>query len=211
MCGPGELFPHHLLHFFSARAQLSDLIAATLRAGLGHLALIAAGVADQLVAAAVIGEWFVVPWAFDHITAVAAEDISGGPPAVEEQDRLLVGCQDVFDPAFQLTAEDAAIPGNQFIPHIHNGDLWQSKVGRLAFAREFRQLNPQPLGVMGDGFPVGENPVRQFDQRPGPAGCLEILGHSRGSGTQQDGRLVEPGGGHSGWHGMVIGQKSDWS
>ena len=66
---------------------------------------------------------------------------------------------------------------------------------------------PSRLGVVGDGLPVGKDPVRQFDQVPVAAGGLEILGHTGGGRTQQDDRLVEPGSSNGRRHGVVIGQE----
>jgi len=62
--------------------------------------------------------------------------------------------QDMLDGGLQFPAEDAAVAGLQFLPHINNGHLGQPQISGLTFAGFDGQVKTQLLSMMSDGFTV---------------------------------------------------------
>ena len=70
-------------------------------------------------------QWRIAVWAAQDMSAVAAEDISGSAPPVQEQDRLFAALERRLKLLKQEPAKNPALTRFQFLPHIHNLDGWQ--------------------------------------------------------------------------------------
>ena len=87
---PGEKFLDILSTFSVPVPNWRICGAAALRALLGHLAAVIAGMADQVSFTSVQGQRKVAARAFQAVAALAAENIGGRAAPVKKQDGLLV-------------------------------------------------------------------------------------------------------------------------
>jgi len=69
-----------------------------------------------------IGQRQVTPRAPEDQATVTALNEGGRAAAVEEQERLLMGCQGLGQGMTQRATEDAAVPLLELLPHVHYFD-----------------------------------------------------------------------------------------
>ena len=81
----------------------------------------------------VIDHGHVTSIAFYDVAAFTAHDEGRIASSIEEDDRLLTGCQGFIQQVLQRIGDDAVIAAGQFLPHIDDGDFGQGPMADAFF------------------------------------------------------------------------------